>query len=62
MKKISNKPSPTPAKHDNSLRKDEAFKTLAVEEFSRNIDTQAPPESSDSAVAEARAWVEYDKL
>lgn len=61
MKKL-NLPLPTPDKSGDSLRKAAAYKTLAVEEFSQNIGTDAPPESGDEAVNAAREWVEYDKL
>lgn len=60
--KNSHWPLPKPVKNDDSLRKAEAYKTLAVEEFSRNPGTDGPPESGDSAVDAAREWVEYDKL
>jgi len=53
---------PAPTGRIQGLKKDQAFSTLAVEEFSRHLGTEQPPLSSDAAVERARAWVEYDKL
>lgn len=61
-KQTLNQALPTPAKNSDKLRKKAAFATLAVEEFSRHKDNGAVLLSEDSAVEEARDWVNYDEL
>ena len=62
QQKNVNNALPPPEEHLCSLRRQSAFETLALADIQSVEEHGTVPHPADSAVEQARNWVEYDEL